>query len=65
MILIQEDMFYMRACSRCGKYFFTTAKNGKICQDCLTPQYKKYFGGRGIKYISYDVGIKMKGGNHK
>jgi hypothetical protein len=48
------DMFYMKECIKCCKFFFVTAKHAKICEDCLTSNYKKFFGKRNIKYISYD-----------
>ena len=55
-----EEYFYMRICDKCNNFFFSTAKNARICWECLQPNYKKYFSGRGIKYISYNEMIKIR-----
>jgi uncharacterized OB-fold protein len=56
------ELFYMRLCDKCGRYFFVTAKNARICEECLDPVYKKFFAKRNIKYVSYDDRKCLKGG---
>jgi hypothetical protein len=58
----EDEIFYMRVCDRCNEYFFTTAKHGRVCEECLDPVYKKFFSQRGIKYLNYNQKSKLKEG---
>lgn len=61
MLINKEgDKFYLKQCDRCNYFFFITAKNGRICEDCLSPKYKKFFSERKIKYVSYSERYKLK-----